>query len=187
MTRLTIEPLSPDGAIRRVLRHPISDVRGSFTRLFCDEELAGAGWIGHIRQANLSMTARAGTIRGMHFQRPPHAETKLVLCLRGRVWDVAVDVRQGSPHFLNSWSSELSATNGVALLIPPGFAHGFQTLSDDVELLYLHSAIYVPAAEDGLNPLDPRLSIAWPLDVTEMSDRDLKRPALSVGYEGIAL
>lgn len=183
--RLTIEPASPDGAIRRVVRHPIIDSRGSFTRLFCDGELAEAGWTGHIRQANLSVTERAGTIRGMHFQHPPQAETKLVLCLKGKVWDVATDIRRGSPHFLTSWPSELSAANGVALLIPPGFAHGFQTLCDDVELLYLHSAIHEPASEDGLNPLDARLSIAWPVDVTEMSDRDRNRPGLSAGYEGI--
>jgi len=107
--------------------------------------------------------------------------------MRGKVWDVVTDVRRESPHFLNSWSSELSAINGGALLIPPGFAHGFQTLSDDVELLYFHSAIHVPEAEDGLNPFDPRLSIAWPLQVTEISDRDLNRLALSAGYEGIVL
>ena len=186
MTRFAINPLSPDGAVRRVVRHPTCDARGSFTRLFCEEDIREAGWTGHAKQVNLSVTARAGSIRGMHFQHPPHAETKLVLCLSGKIWDVATDIRQGSPHFLNSWSAELSAENGTALLIPPGFAHGFQTLSDDVQLLYFHSAIHVPEAEDGLNPLDPRLSIGWPLTITEISDRDLKRPALSVGYQGIA-
>lgn len=132
-----------------------------------------------MRQANHSRTEHAGTVRGMHFQRVPHSETKLVMCLNGAIWDVAIDIRADSPTFLTSVSTELSADNNTAMLIPPGFAHGFQTLSDNVELLYFHSAINVPEAEDGLHPLDRRLAIPWPKKITMMSDRDSLRPMLT--------
>jgi dTDP-4-dehydrorhamnose 3,5-epimerase len=114
----------------------------------------------------------------MHWQRPPHAEAKLVSCLRGQVWDVAVDVRPGSPTFLRWHAERLSADNGQALLIPPGFAHGFQALSDDVELLYCHSAAHAPQTEAGLHPQDERLGIAWPLPITKLSARDAGHPRL---------
>ena len=178
--------LMADGP-RLVVRHPLADARGSFARLFCDDELAGAGWTGPVRQANHSITRQAGSVRGMHFQRPPHAEAKLVICLRGAVCDVAVDVRAGSPTLSRWVMRELSADNGAAMLIPPGFAHGFQTLGDDVELLYFHSAPHVPNAEDGLHPLDPRLAIPWPREVTVMSDRDAARPHLPATFTGVRL
>lgn len=186
MSRFTVTELMPDGP-RLVVRHPIADARGSFARLFCDEELAGAGWRWAVRQANHSVTRQAGSIRGMHFQHPPHADAKLVMCLRGAVCDVAVDLRAGSPTLLRWAMHELSAANGAAMLIPPGFAHGFQTLSDEAELLYFHSAPHVPAAEGGLHPLDPRLAIAWPRAVTVMSDRDAARPNLAASFEGVRL
>ncbi len=186
MSRFTVTELMPDGP-RLVVRHPLADARGSFARLFCDEELAGAGWRWPVRQANHSVTRQAGSIRGMHFQRPPHVEAKLVMCLRGAVCDVAVDVRAGSPTLLRWVMHELSAENGAAMLIPPGFAHGFQTLGDDAELLYFHSAPHVPAAEGGLHPLDPRLAIAWPRAVTVMSERDAARPHLPASFEGVRL
>jgi dTDP-4-dehydrorhamnose 3,5-epimerase len=184
--RFTVTELMQDGP-RLVVRHPLADARGSFARLFCDEELVAAGWSWPVRQANHSVTRQAGSIRGMHFQHPPHAEAKLVMCLRGAVCDVAVDVRAGSPTLLQWVMHDLSAENGAAMLIPPGFAHGFQTLGDDVELLYFHSAPYVPAAEGGLHPLDPRLAIAWPRAVSVMSDRDAVRPHLATGFEGVRL
>jgi dTDP-4-dehydrorhamnose 3,5-epimerase len=186
MSRFTVTELVPDGP-RKVVRSPLGDGRGAFTRLFCDTDLAAAGWTGPMRQANHSRTARAGTVRGMHFQYAPHAETKLVMCLRGAVWDVVVDVRGGSAGFLTSAGAELSAENDTALLIPPGFAHGFQTLCDDVELLYFHSESHVPEAEGGLHPLDPRLAIHWPEVVTMMSDRDGSRPLLTTDFEGVIL
>jgi dTDP-4-dehydrorhamnose 3,5-epimerase len=186
VSRFTVTELMPDGP-RLVVRHPLADARGVFARLFCDEELAGAGWTGPVRQANHSVTRRAGTIRGMHFQHPPHAEAKLVMCLRGAVCDVAVDVRASSPNLLRWVMHELSAENGAAMLIPPGFAHGFQTLDDDVELLYFHSAPHVPDAEDGLHPLDPRLAIPWPHAVTVMSERDAARAHLAASFEGVRL
>jgi dTDP-4-dehydrorhamnose 3,5-epimerase len=186
MSRFTVTELMPDGP-RLVVRHPLVDSRGSFARLFCDEELASAGWRWPVRQANHSSTRQAGSIRGMHFQHPPHAEAKLVMCLRGAVCDVVVDVRAGSPTLLRSAMQELSSGNGAAMLIPPGFAHGFQTLDDETELLYFHSAPHVPAAEDGLHPLDPRLAIAWPRAVTVMSERDAARPHLAASFAGVRL
>jgi dTDP-4-dehydrorhamnose 3,5-epimerase len=184
--RFAVTELMADGP-RLVVRRPLADARGSFARLFCDDELADAGWTGPVRQANHSVTRLAGSVRGLHFQRPPHAETKLVMCLRGAVCDVAVDVRAGSSGMLRWVMSELSAENGAAMLIPPGFAHGFQALGDDVELLYFHSAPYAPDAEDGLHPLDARLAIPWPRDVTAMSERDAARPPLPATFVGVQL
>jgi len=131
------------------------------------------------------MTARKGTVRGMHFQRPPHAEMKLVSCVRGEVFDVAVDLRRGSPTFLRWHAERLSADNNRALLIPQGFAHGFQALTDDAELIYCHSAAYDAASEGGLNPRDPRLAIAWPLPITELSARDAQAAMLDAAFTGM--
>lgn len=190
MSRLARAPL-PLAGLFRVQRQPLVDERGFFARLFCADELAAAGWTQPIAQINHSYTALAGTVRGMHYQRQPHAEMKLVSCLRGEVLDVAVDLRQGSPTFLHWHAERLSADNGHALLIPPGFAHGFQALSDHAELLYCHSAAYVPGAEAGLNPLDPRLAIAWPLPPAGLSPRDAGQPWLSdeqgEEFEGVRL
>lgn len=186
MSRFTVTELLPGGP-RRVVRHPAGDRRGAFTRLFCDADLQAAGWSGPMLQANHSRTEQVGTVRGLHFQRAPHAETKLVLCLSGAVWDVATDIRPGSATFLTSVWTELSADNHSAMLIPPGFAHGFQTLTDDAELLYFHSAIHVPEAEGGLHPRDPRLAIPWPKEITMMSKRDSARPMLAGDLGGATL
>ncbi len=171
MSRLAVTEL-PLFGLKRVQRQRLGDSRGFLSRLFCADELAAAGWDQPIAQINHTLTAKRGTVRGLHFQRAPQAEIKLVSCLRGAVFDVAVDVRPGSATFLQWHGERLSADNGCALLIPAGFAHGFQALSDDVELLYCHSAPYVAAAEAGLNPQDPRLALAWPLAITELSARD---------------
>lgn len=184
MSRFTVTDL-PLAGLKRVERQRLGDSRGFLSRLFCAEELAEAGWIKPIAQINHTYTARQGTVRGMHFQRPPHAEMKLVSCIRGEVWDVAVDLRAGSPTFLQWHSERLSAENGCALLIPEGFAHGFQTLTDDVELLYCHSEAYAAEAEGGLNPADPRLGINWPLAITEVSARDAGHPPITSDFEGI--
>jgi dTDP-4-dehydrorhamnose 3,5-epimerase len=186
MTRFTVTATALAG-LRCIERQPLGDARGSLTRLFCDDELATAGWPGPIAQINLSATASQGTVRGLHFQHPPHAETKLVSCLRGQVWDVALDLRAGSPTFLQWHAELLSASNHRALLIPPGFAHGFQTLSDEVELLYCHSQPYHPPAEGGLHPQDPRLAIPWPLPVALLSARDAAHPLLTADFEGVRL
>lgn len=186
MTRLTVNDL-PLRGLKRVERQRLGDARGFLARVFCADELALAGWHSPVAQINHSFTAARGTVRGMHFQRPPQAEMKLVSCLRGEVWDVAVDLRIDSPTYLKWHAERLSAENNRALLIPEGFAHGFQTLSDNVELLYCHSAAYAPDAEDGLNPRDPHLAIAWPLPVTELSTRDAALPSLSAAFQGIRL
>lgn len=175
----------PLPGLKCITRQRIGDSRGFLSRLFCREELAAAGWQKSIAQINHTFTAQQGTVRGLHFQRPPHTEMKLVSCIRGRVWDVVVDVRTGSPTFLH-WHAEcLSAENGCALLIPEGFAHGFQSLSDDVELLYCHSQAYSAGAEDGLNPGDVRLGITWPLAITNISARDARHPLIESGFEGV--
>ena len=163
---------TPLAGLQLVRRQKLGDARGFLTRLFCADELGGAGWTGPIAQINHTFTGRQGTVRGMHLQRPPHGEIKLVSCLRGEVWDVAVDLRTDSPTFLRWHAQRLSADNGCALLIPQGFAHGFQSLSDDVELLYCHSAAHAPQSEAGLHPQDERMGIAWPLPITELSARD---------------
>lgn len=186
-SRLELEALDLQGLVA-VRRQRMADERGSLSRLFCADELAASGWAWPVAQINHTVTLHRGAVRGFHFQRPPHAEAKLVSCLRGAVWDVAVDLRQGSPTFLQHRAIELSADNGQALLIPPGFAHGFQALRDGVELLYLHSAAHAPGYEAGLHPQDPALAVTWPLEVTQMSLRDRSHPFMDLSaFEGISL
>ncbi len=186
MSRFTVFD-TPIADLKIIERQHLGDSRGFLSRLFCADELAVAGWHKPIVQINQTLTQKQGTVRGMHFQRPPQAEIKLVTCLRGAIWDVAVDLRARSPTFLQWHAEELSAANNRALLIPEGFAHGFQTLSDGCELLYFHSAIYTPAAEAGVNPKDPMLSIAWPLAITGLSTRDANHPMLDQQFKGLIL
>lgn len=164
---------------------PYSDHRGAFSRLFCEEMLAGVINDRHIVQINHSRTRAVGALRGMHFQYPPHAEMKLVRCLRGRVWDVCVDLRAGSPTFLHWHAEELSPETSRMLVIPEGCAHGFQVLEADSELLYLHTAFYTPASEGALRYDDPLLAIRWPLPVTDLSERDAAHPLLSNNFIGL--
>ena len=170
-----------------VENRPFTDDRGTFTRLFCSAELSGIIGRRHIAQINRSRTPAAGAVRGLHYQRPPYAEMKLVRCLKGRVWDVAVDLRAGSRTFLRWHAEELSAENGRMLVIPEGCAHGFQVLDADSELLYLHTACYDPASEGGIQPSDPRLGISWPLPMTGLSQRDRMHPLLSPEFAGLML
>jgi dTDP-4-dehydrorhamnose 3,5-epimerase len=184
LSRFTISELPIEG-LKLVERQRLGDNRGFLSRLFCAVELAEAGWTHPIVQINHTHTARCGMVRGMHFQRPPHAEMKLVSCIRGEVWDVAVDVRSGSNTFLHWHAERLSAANGRALLIPEGFAHGFQSLTDDVELLYCHSVPHSPLAEAGLNAKDSFLAIAWPMPITGLSARDSQHPMLDEYFMGV--
>lgn len=163
------------------------DHRGAFARLFCEQELAALIGNRHIIQVNHSRTSAVGAVRGLHFQYAPNAEMKLVRCLRGRVWDVAVDLRSGSPTFLHWHAVELSQDNARMLVIPEGCAHGFQVLESDSELLYLHTAAYVPDMEGGLAYDDPRLDIKWPLSVVDLSARDQQHSYLSVDFPGLFL
>ena len=186
MSRFTISDTKLAG-LKIIERHPLGDERGFLARVFCSSELAAAGWLQPIAQINHTSTQRQGSVRGMHYQQPPHAEMKLVSCLWGAVWDVAVDLRAGSPTFLQWHAEELSANNCRALLIPEGFAHGFQTLEDDCGLLYIHSKAYTPTAEAGLHASDPRLAIHWPLDISNLSVRDDQHTLLDVQFKGVTL
>lgn len=168
-------------------RQPIGDDRGFLSRLFCSADLRDIGWTKGIAQINHTLTKIKGTVRGMHLQKPPHSEMKLVSCLRGKVWDVAVDLRRNSPTFLHWHAEILSAENNRSLLIPEGFAHGFQTQTNDCELLYFHSHEFVGDSELGFNPVDPRLGIKWPLAVAHLSERDGSHPMLSDSFQGIVL
>lgn len=157
----------------------IADDRGFFARSLCVDEFAAhglpTGWV----QANTSFNNRAGILRGLHFQREPAAEAKLVRCIHGAIFDVVVDVRAGSPDFGRWISLTLTAANRSTLYIPAGFAHGFQALEPETELLYLHDTMFAPSQQAGLNALDPELGIPWPLEVIGLSARDEALPGLS--------
>lgn len=158
---------------------PIRDKRGFFARTFCRDEFAERGLEVDYPQHSLSFSARSGTLRGLHYQRSPHAEAKLIRCTRGAISDVIVDIRRASPTYLRSQRFELSSANGCQLYVPRGFAHGFQTLCDDVEVSYLISARYAPEFADGVRYDDPAFGIDWPLPVTEVSEKDLLWPRFS--------
>ena len=165
-----------------------TDPRGSFARFFCADEL-GASLSGRrIVQINHTRTIQRGTIRGIHYQRPPFGEMKFIRCLRGLVWDVVVDLRQASPTFLRWYAIELSPDNARMVIVPEGCAHGFQVLSPGSELLYLHTEVYAPQAEAGAAWDDPRVNIAWPLPLPErdgLSERDRRLPRLAADFSGI--
>lgn len=171
---------TPIAGVWELLGQPFSDHRGAFLNGFRAQEHAFAEAWGErpIAQVNLSRTEAAGTVRGMHLQAPPQSEAKLVRCLRGRVWDVAVDLRSGSSTRGLWHAVELSPAACNALLIPEGCAHGFQAMEAGSELLYLHSGTWVPQAEMGVHCRDPQLSIAWPLPPVELSERDQALPSL---------
>jgi len=165
---------------------PFQDARGRFERLFCDRELAQLHPGLLAAQANLSLTRGRGSVRGLHYQAPPALEWKLVRCLRGRVFDVAVDLRAGSDTFLRWHGVELSEQNGLALFIPEGFAHGFQVLDDEAQLLYFHGTHWNRDAEAGLRHDDPALGIRWPLPVSGLSDRDRNLSMITEAFRGLA-
>ena len=178
---------TPLVGLRVLCRKPVTDQRGYLERLFCEDELKEIMRGAHIVQVNRSLSRKQGTVRGLHFQMPPHAEMKLVSCLKGHVLDVAIDLRRGSPSFLHWHGEVLSDDNHRTLMIPQGFAHGFQALSDECELLYLHTAAYEPSAERTINARDPRIGINWPLTIAEMSSRDQSHPMLGAEFKGIDL
>ena len=168
------------------IRHDVrSDSRGRFKRQYCEGEFAAAGLNIRWAQVNHSVTLGRGSIRGLHFQRPPNAEAKLVSCPVGRAFDVAVDLRRGSPTFLRWAAVEIDEATSV--YIPEGCAHGFQALTDQVHLIYQHSAFYAPDAEGGVRFDDPAIGIEWPLPVGTVSDRDRSFPPLGARFEGLDL
>ncbi|NYT61910.1 dTDP-4-dehydrorhamnose 3,5-epimerase [Alcaligenaceae bacterium] len=166
---------------------PFHDHRGSFSRLFCERELTKLIHKRRIVQINQSRTATVGAVRGMHFQRAPHAEMKLARCVKGRVWDVAVDLRVGSPTFLQWHAEELTPENARMLVIPKGCAHGFQVLEAESELLYLCTAFYTPQAEGGLAYNDPAVGIQWPLPVMDLSSRDQQHAFITDEFTGVPI
>jgi dTDP-4-dehydrorhamnose 3,5-epimerase len=169
-----------------VQTQPHADARGRFVRVFCESEFFPLR--PHLRfvQVNLSLSRGRGSLRGLHFQRPPAAEAKLIRCLRGRVFDVAVDLRAGSATYLRWHAVELDQAGEQQYFIPEGFAHGFQALTDEVELLYQHTAPYRPDCEGGIRFDDPRLAIGWPLPALNVSARDQALPVVDAGFEAIA-
>jgi len=163
------------------------DSRGMFFRTYCEQEFSAAGFKEKWVQGNYSITEKKGTVRGLHYQLPPHSETKLVSCTRGKIVDVIVDLRENSPTFKKHVTVELSEENKLSVLIPRGCAHGFQTLADNCHLSYFHSAFYAQEYEAGIRYNDPLLGIIWPLPVTEISERDNTFPLLTKQFKGISI
>ncbi len=178
---------TPLAGVSLVETNPFCDDRGMFYRAFCTYELTAVLGKRQIVQVNVSRTHATGALRGMHYQHPPHAEMKLIRCLRGKVWDVAVDLRCDSPTFMQWFGIELSPNNALMLVIPEGCAHGFQTLEEDSELIYLHTAPYVSASEGGVLHDDPALAIKWPLPVTDISNRDMNHSLITPNFGGIVV
>ena len=166
---------------------PICDERGYFERYFCENDFKEIGFDKKIVQINHSKTIGKGSIRGIHYQTPPFCETKIVRCLKGAIYDVAVDLRKDSPTFLQYFGVELNEENGKYLLIPEGFGHVFQSLSDEVEILYLVSESFHQEADSGLNPLDPRINIKYPVNIGNMSKKDKEVKFIDENFSGVKI
>lgn len=151
---------------------PLRDARGFFARAFCQREFEEIGLDPRVAQCNVSFNPKRGTLRGMHFQHPPHREAKLVRCTRGAIFDAIIDLRPDSPTYLEWYGVELTSDNRRSLYVPEGFAHGYQTIADDSEVLYQVSEFYAPGSEGGVRWNDPAFGIHWPLPVSEISDKD---------------
>ena len=165
---------------------PMEDHRGFFARAFCSQKFEAHGINNRVVQANISYNRKAGTLRGMHYQIPPAAETKFLRCTRGAIYDVIIDIRENSATRGQHFGIELSAANRRALLVPEGFAHGLLTLVDETEVLYLVSEFYTPGCERGLRFDDPAIGIRWPHPVVEVSDKDRSWPLLTNGFNGLS-
>lgn len=157
---------------------PHTDARGSFARTFCEREFEAQGLKSRFVQHSASVSMRSGTLRGMHYQRAPSGEVKVVRCVRGAIYDVIIDLRPHSATYSKWIGVELTEKNGRQLYVPDGFAHGYQTQADDVEVHYLISAYYDPSAATGVRYDDPAFGIVWPADVTEISDKDRRWPLI---------
>ncbi len=178
-----IEPMPLAGAAE-VHSRPFNDHRGSFVRLFCEEALLPLLGTRRIRQINYSTNLRKGTLRGLHYQIPPHSDMKFVRCVRGTTYHAIVDIRPESPTYLKWHAVRLDAKAMNMICVPEGFAHGFQSLQDNCELMYFVTSPYVAAQQAGLRYDDPALAISWPLRVSELSERDAHHPLLDVGAGG---
>lgn len=186
MGRFVVEDTAISG-VKIITRTKTSDERGFFGRLFCEEELSSIGWQGTLAQMNETMTQNRGTVRGLHFQREPSSEIKLVSCIQGQIFDVAVDLRVNSPTYLQYFSCELSEENNQAMLIPKGCAHGFQALSDNVRMIYCHSTAYEPDVEGGVHISDSKIGIDWPLPLVNLSERDAGLPNIDQSFKGVEI
>ncbi len=164
---------------------PFQDDRGSFSRVFCENELKEIGLTKRIVQINNSATTKKGAIRGMHFQFPPKAEIKIVKCIKGAILDVGIDLRKNSSTFLQWHGEILSADNMKMLVIPEGFAHGFQALEENIEMIYFVTEFYTPQYEGGVRYNDPKIEIEWPLEVTDISKKDNEWSYLDENFKGI--
>jgi len=168
-------------------RKPIVHELGFFMRFFCDEEFREIGLNKPVVQINQTLTRIKGSVRGMHFQNVPQAENKIVTCIKGEIYDIAIDIRKGSPTFLQWHGEVLSGKNNKSMYIPEGFAHGFQSLSADCEMVYLHTSHYSAESEGALHWNDPSISIRWPLPVTDVSSRDNGHAFVNKNFSGIEL
>jgi len=163
---------------------PHHDERGFFARMFCADEFEQHGLVPTVAQGNVSFNHRRGTMRGMHFQRAPAAETKYIRCVRGAIYDAIIDLRPDSPTYLRSFGVELTADNRLGLYVPTMFGHGYLTLTDDTEVSYLVSEFYTPGVEGGLRYDDPVLDVAWPVEVEVISEKDRSWPAFDADGSG---
>lgn len=183
---MKFHPTNLDGVVRIELRL-VEDSRGWFARTFCAQTFTGQGLIAEFPQTNHSYCRRRGILRGLHYQRAPGAEAKLVRCVQGRIFDVAVDIRRGSPTFLKWYGIELSSDRPEALYIGPGFAHGYLALSDDAAVIYQAGSPYAPALEGCIKYDDPAVGIHWPISDPELSAKDQATPWLDPQFRGIEL
>lgn len=180
-----IETTIPD--LFLIQSDPIQDDRGVFARTFCKKEFAGINFEKEFVQFNHSLNFKKGTLRGMHFQYSPYSETKLIRCVQGKIYDVAVDIRKNSSTFLHYFAVELSAENMLSILIPDGFAHGFQTMEDNSALIYHHTQFYTPKADSGLRYDDPVLKINWPLTTANVSEKDKNYLLIDNKFKGLEI
>ncbi|MDR3063437.1 MAG: dTDP-4-dehydrorhamnose 3,5-epimerase [Methanobrevibacter sp.] len=181
---MIIENTEIDG-VNIINSEPFCDNRGFFNRIFCQEELREIRPNMVIEQMNHSMTRLKGTVRGLHFQYPPHAELKIVRCVKGSIFDVAVDLRKNSPTFLKWHGEILSAENMKAFVLPEGCAHGFQALEDDIEMIYLHTESHFKESDGRLRYDDPKINIKWPIKVTIVSEKDMSPAFIKNDYGGV--
>ena len=178
---------TPIGGLVLVRREPYKDHRGSLDRIFDINVVHSLVPGFSVVQVNHTVTLGRGTVRGLHYQAAPFADAKVITCTRGKIFDVAVDVRQGSPTFMSWYSIELSGGDGISIVLPPGFAHGFQLLDESCELLYVHNERYCQEAEGALHVEDPLLGIVWPEAISAMSDRDRRHTMIEDDWPGVVI
>lgn len=178
---------TPIEGLKIIQRNPVSDERGFLSRLYCQDNFKLTNVNKTISQINQTLTKKKGAVRGFHYQLPPFAEAKLISCIKGEIFDVAIDLRKNSPTFLKWHAEILNEKNQKSFFIPEGFAHAFQTLTTDCELIYLHTAPYSETHERGLNYRDKKINISWPLEVSEISEKDRTHAMIEDDFEGIVL